>query len=339
MKSYSIISVDANQHQETIIKLWNEYLPGTPAQRFDWMMQGNPAGPPDWYFAIDDNDQNIVGMISILPRRLYLHGNTLRAGIMGDFVVTKSNRVFGPALSLVKHAIKDMKNRGYDLLYTIPNNESSKLLQRAGFIKIFEMNCFVSPIDIRNYINKRIPGFIVSMLSFLYRNFLRLFDINIYRKISNVTEIEIENTKQLHQFIGKIHNSSKRIIGDISTEFLNWRYRENPHAIFKYFAYLDNNTKEYKGIAIISYSKYGIEIYDLIVLTKFAYYSLISAIRNVALKDSIPKIYFRISNNFQYYDCLKYSYFYNAKDSFNIKAYGSNDIFNNYSIMSCDRNL
>jgi len=50
MAAFQVVHTkDPSRYREQILRLWDAYLPGTPPGRFDWMIEGNPAGPASVY--------------------------------------------------------------------------------------------------------------------------------------------------------------------------------------------------------------------------------------------------------------------------------------------------
>ena len=118
------------------------------------MMNGNPAGPTNWFFAFEQNSHGIAGMISVMPRALVIGGHKIRAGIAGDLVVDEKHRSSGCALCLIKKVINSIELLNISFIYVIPNANSKKAFEQAGFTTIGHYIKFVRPINTSYYLEK-----------------------------------------------------------------------------------------------------------------------------------------------------------------------------------------
>ena len=166
MTKYNIFQVEDPQcNKNQIITFWDKYLANTSHGRFEWLTSNNPAGNVIWFYAVLKDTNELVGTVSLLHKNIYYNNQMYRGAIMGDLMVDENHRVFGPALSLLKFAVKSMKLNNLDFIYTAPNTESKNVVQRAGLTRKTDMGIYVKPINITYYLSKYLPNFIAKMLS------------------------------------------------------------------------------------------------------------------------------------------------------------------------------
>jgi len=66
-------------------------------------------------------------------KELFLEGNRIKAGILGDFMFKKKYRSLGPALAFLKGVINEFENLGIQFVYTIPNEKAKQIFKRIDF--------------------------------------------------------------------------------------------------------------------------------------------------------------------------------------------------------------
>ena len=104
MSKFKIFQDNPKKYKKEILSFWEEYLPGTSPKRLEWMNE-NPAGPVIWIFAVEEKTGKLAGTISLFPKQLFVNGKMVKAAILGDFMLHKKFRVFGPVLDLLKETI------------------------------------------------------------------------------------------------------------------------------------------------------------------------------------------------------------------------------------------
>ena len=62
MGKFTILKTeDASPYRDQILEFWDEYLAETPPGRFEWMCEGNPAGPATWFIAFEEGMERFSG--------------------------------------------------------------------------------------------------------------------------------------------------------------------------------------------------------------------------------------------------------------------------------------
>ena len=227
MSKFIIEQRDPAPYRGEIIKFWKEYLPGTPAKRFDWMSKGNPAGPARWFLAFEKVSGELAGTLSVMPKKLAVNGKFLMAGIIGDLMVSKKYRVFGPALQLQRTVLESFPSLGVKLLYTVPNKAAEEIMLRAGYQKIGHFIRLVKPLNFKKQFQMNSFPRIGAFLAWDARLVLRLISKETYMKnegqLREIREFNEAHNVFLRQFAGK-----PSIAGERTHESLNWRFFKNP---------------------------------------------------------------------------------------------------------------
>lgn len=262
MAKFKIIQKDPTPFKHKILQMWKENLPGTPPGRFEWM-NDNPAGQPIWYLAFHTKTGQLAGTVSILPRAIFVNGNRVLAGIVGDFMVEKTFRVFGPGLQLQKAIIASFPELGFQFLYTITNKASEKLMLRAGFRECASLTHFVKPIKLMNQLEKHISSRLSKLIAPGLELGLRLVCRETYsRRKGNFQEIA--KFDHGHDLFFKELESDFPIIGARRCEDLNWRLFKNPIYDFCVLSFSNSSRNSMLGyIAYVMHNKDAF-IYDII---------------------------------------------------------------------------
>ena len=340
MARFKIIRKDPTLYRQEIIKLWEEYLPGTPQGRFDWMNHGNPAGQTAWFFAFEEKTGDLAGCISIMPRDYYLNGKVISAGILGDFVVTNKYRVFGPGLQLPKAAIKSSSELGFRFIYTIPNTESKKIMERAGFTDIGFVYYLIKPISARYFLEKKIHPLLAKISAPLIDLGLRILSRETYAWSGGGFQ-EVSTIDQSFDHLWeRISISHPGILGDHSSAYLNWRYLKNPLYQFHILTYIGKLKRDLLGYVIYTIGNGALEIHDIIAIDKKCLVRLLKKIVGFARQQKYHSIYLGIFENNLWLKKLKTYWFFDSK--YEMKLFFSDDIAQfpkNWTFFSGDRNI
>ncbi|WP_437609100.1 GNAT family N-acetyltransferase [Sorangium sp. So ce834] len=151
-KVYSAARVQPDEHRDVLAQLWRENLAhGQASQEFverrmRWFQEQNPAGPPRTWMGFHGPEREIIGCGSFYPRDVYVSGRKLKAGVLGDFGVTKAHRIAGAAMSIQRELAKGCRDAGVDFVFGFPNKASFPIFQRAGYKKIADSTIWVRPL-------------------------------------------------------------------------------------------------------------------------------------------------------------------------------------------------
>ena len=151
-KVYSAARIRPEEHRDVLAELWRENLAGGEVpqelveRRMRWFQEQNPAGPARTWMGYHGPEREVIGSGSFIPRDVHVSGRMLKAGVLGDFAVTRAHRIAGAAMSIQREIAKGCRDAGVDFLYGFPNKASFPIFQRAGYRKISDSTTWVRPL-------------------------------------------------------------------------------------------------------------------------------------------------------------------------------------------------
>jgi hypothetical protein len=340
MSNFHIVQEDPSRYREQILQFWKEYLPGTPPSRFEWMHRGNPAGPSRWFFAFDSKTNELAGVISIMPTEIILQRQKIRAGILGDFMISKKYRVFGPNLLLPRAVRNNLAQLDLKFIYTIPNAESEKTAKREGFNIVGIVHNFVKPLSIRHYLNKYMHPLVTRLLSPLVDIGLRIFSRELYIPATGYFKEVAEIDNSFEHFWHEIQKKQTDMIGDHQPAHLTWRYLQNPLYTFRVLTYRKNPAGNLLGFIVFTIHQNKLYIYDVIALDKRYTYKLLKKMIKIGRKVNCLSIHIQILETNPLLPVIKSFRFIDAHDDVNLLFYSEQTWdFGKFNFFAGNRNL
>ncbi len=338
MSRFIVKQEDPFKYKGDVAEFWRKDLPDTPEGRLEWMMNDNPAGPATWFFAFDSKNRELAGMISVMPRDLLVNGQKMRAGIVGDFVVGEKYRVFGPALSLVKSVTNSLARLGLDIIYTIPNRESEKIIERVGFTKLGQFLHLVRPVNLRYYLNKYANGLLKHLPETVGRVVLKTISLQTYVLSGNVRE-ESSITRDF-ETLWESEEDKTPLTSLRTFEFLNWRYAKNPFGRFRVITCRDKMGNKLLGYLIFIIADSQLSIYDIFCKNNVAFLRLIRKAERIASENRCKGLYVRLLDSNPMCALLKKCGFLDTKDRAPVMVYTEKPVdLKGWDFFSGDRNI
>lgn len=337
---FEIIRENPERYKNDIIRMWAEYLPDTAPGRYEWLANGNPAGNTIWYFALEKARNELAGVITVIPKELFLDRKKIRVGILGDFMIEKKYRVFGPTLQLPKAAISDMEEIGFEFIYTIPNTESKIVMERIGFRNIGIEMFLVRPIKTLHILHKYLPAALAKPASIFVDKIIKYSSHDTYKIHDDTCEEVFEFDSSFDQlWEHKRGEDIGLIVGDHSSEYLNWRYLKNPEHSFRIIAYKEKG--RLLGYVVFYIENYSLYIYDVFVLREKDIFSLINKIVRIAEESNCNSVSISILDKNPILKSLKMCGFVNKEqDAVTVLYQGeSKRVVNKWLFFFCDHNL
>ena len=292
-----------------------------------------------WILAIHTETKKIIGFISLLPREVTQKGRKLRGAIMGDFVVEKNYRVFGPGMSLVRKAVKYGAENDFDFIYTIPNKNSIKIARRAGFKDKITLITFVNPIDISYHLQKKMPKYIACIVTPLIRLFCNVFAVDNYTVSNGYLKLVTRKDRELDKFLKNQMADEDSTSGYYSLDYIFWRYSFNQTSPYHIFTY-NNNSDDILGFFVVSFSDKYMEICDIQLKDRKYFSSIIKNLKLLAKNRKFRSIYFTVSSSSEWSNSLMMYGFYNT--NYTMKVFGinyTNTSFKDWNFYQGDRNI
>lgn len=339
MGKFIVKQQDPSAYSKEIMLFWETYLPDTPNKRVFWMTE-NPDGQPLWYFGLHGDSGEIAGMISVMPKKLWINGEKTHAGIVGDFMISSKYRVFGPAMILQKTVIELVNQGRLDFLYTIPNDASVSICERAGMKKVADIYYYIKPLVLTKYLVRYFPNRLAALLSPALSILLRAMSLETYLKLNgefiDISDID-NNFDNLWQ---ELKRSEPSILSNRSSSYIKWHYIDNPLHDFKVIGYKNNLRDGLSGYAIYTRENNKMEIFDVIGLTKNIRQQLVKKLILTARSSGIESIYIRLAENNPLAKILRIFGFIKSPDSVPILAYGKDEVFfTQWPYVEGDRNI
>ena len=264
--SYTIRRADLKTDRQEILSLWERNNLHIPGQKFSWMYEHNPHGPARCWLACDTISGSAIGAAALFPKRLLVGGRSCLAGIAGDFVVDKKHRLLGVALAIQKAALSAHRQDSFDFLYSLPNAQSERVLERAGYRNIGGVVWMTKPMRSFSLLQQsgRIPlGARVwtRPLDLL----LRLASKETYSRERGSYSLEVlsEADERFDEFCADTRGRYA-IFAERDRRHLNWRFAACPFKRYTLFALVDTLSRKIAGY-IASYISQGrVYIADLL---------------------------------------------------------------------------
>jgi|WetSurMetagenome_2_1015567.scaffolds.fasta_scaffold00012_132 hypothetical protein len=339
MSKFHIIQTDPLSRREQILDFWSKYLPETPPARFEWLTRGNPAGPAIWLFAIEDGTEELAGMLSILPKTMIQKGRSMRAGILGDFMVDGKYRVFGPNLLLLKTALASMSDLGFELLFTLPNAQSLHLIKRAGANDIGRFKNLVKPLDARHYMDRYVGAFLKRLLAPFACAALRLISKETYLSPKGILEETHEIDVSFDLLWDKIRDKMT-LTGDRSAAYLRWKYLSNPQSQYRILTLRDDIGGHLQGFVVFTVEHGKLHLHDMAAMNENAMDNLLLKAINTGRAEHCVSVNIEIFQSNPLMSFLKKFGFFDAKKDFVVFACSEKPWPNSgCHIFSGDRNI
>ena len=340
MGKYEIIVDKTLQYNEKIIDFWNLYLPGTPNERLKWL-NSCIEGKTKWFIAIDKKEMKVAGTISLMPKNFKKENKKVKAAIVGDLMIDKKYRVFGPAMHLLKKVISYSDENKYDFIYTIPNKNSEKLIEKVGFEKIGKCVTLMYPTKV-DFIFEKYLGNIGSKI--VGDALLLLFSL-IKLRITLSKNVVFENLNNFENnfevFTKEIYKKREySLTSYFEKNLLKWRYFENPNLSFKILTIKKEAYNEILGFCAYSITNKRLQIYDIVALEKNYIYMLLKELKSRSKLKQCKGIYFLIYENNPIIQNLKRFGFIDIRDHAEVFIYPKKDILSDsWYFTSAERNI
>lgn len=265
--SYSTLPADLTKHKELLISLWQNNLKDVSPERFSWIYENNPNGQPKVFLLLHEESQAVVGAISLFPRPFVYQGKTVKSYICGDMVVESQHRSLGPALILLKAAIKHCDQEDPCILISLPNEKSKPVALRVGYKILGEYCEFVKVMKTRRYLLRYLkPQALAALFAWPIDVFLHCrHDIFINAIKSRKYKYEIfEQFDSRFNYLLNNLKSNYDLVGLRNIDYLNWRLVLNPYGKCKIFSIFNKTDKNMYGYIAYRYHSLRANIIDIV---------------------------------------------------------------------------
>ncbi len=328
-------------YREHILRMWQEYLPDTPPRRYEWLTEGNPAGKAKWFLAIDEETGDLIGFITLLPRRFIYKGKDMLFGIMGDYVVEKMRRGFGPGMQLPKHVLERAKDLGFSLVYTIPYYNSLKPVVRAGFKLKIQLGWLIKPLLFNSYLDNPAAIKLLNLCASVFDRLCSALFLNPIVLRGCYFEADAAIDSGFDELWAKLKTAEKGVIGSRDPRYLAWRYMENPLMEFRMLAFRQKRPEALLGYIIYTTSGGKLNIYDIQYHQRRYRILLIQKLVQIAREEGCEAVYLLSSAGNKDLTALRAFGFVPRKEDHALyyAALGSGADLDTWSFFQGDRNV
>jgi len=258
MKNYAIIKADVESDKDIILSILQRNFDGpfswrTPhdSQRYDWSYKQCPYGNALCWLAKFESTNSFVGSVSLFPRKLLINEKPICSGILGDFAVDENHRGYGPALKLQREVLSKVNDFGYIFNYAAPNKFGAPILLRVGYKEIGKYKVYIKPLKTVIVPRKYLPRYLQSNILLKIIDFF-ISIVSKEKRIKDKFGYSIEMPDLFDERFDVLWEKASKqfnIIGERSSKFLNWRYRQSYIHDYKIFCILDDK-KELGGYIV-----------------------------------------------------------------------------------------
>jgi hypothetical protein len=256
----------APESRAAVLRLWKDnmsdpHIGNVLAERYQWLYDRNPAGPPTTILAQVEGRQS-VGCGSVYPRRMQIAGVSLTAAVPADFAVDRKHRLGGAAV-VIQRALVGAPGEGLAFLFGFPNKSSFPVLQRVGYRPVAAAQGWVKPLRAAYKIRPHVRfEFLAAALALPVDCGLAAADFVRPRRRSARAEV-VDRADDRFDSLWQRAKGNHPLTGERTSRYLNWRYAEFTTARYRFFCFLDGATEELIGYIVFSMTDGKVSVIDL----------------------------------------------------------------------------
>lgn len=250
---YEAHPLRGDEDRRAVVQLWREGLSDERIaevidDRLRWLYELNPAGPATTWIVADGQSGDVAGCASVYPRRVWLSGREVTAGVLCDFAVAKAHRVAGPAVTLQRAMARASLEHGYEFLYGYPNDKALPIFKRIGFTMVGDSTVWVKPLRTAYKLREHVPSAVAWAAGLLGD---RLLDANDLRQlVGRSRRFRDELREHADGDFDELWARSRArlpLAGERSAAYLSWRYEGHLTEQYRYFCLYDRNGGGLRG--------------------------------------------------------------------------------------------
>lgn len=203
---------------------------------YKWQYLQNPVGNGTVLLAYDNND-HAVGQVACIPCNYHFFDQDFKITMTMNLCVSSKYRGSGLATTMMNNIHEFSPKTPISI--GLPNKESMKAHLKNHYIHI-ALDFLIRPIHFSRYFH-----------NILIMNVLKPFDI-MWKKNSNAKISEYkENFDNRFNDLDSILNEKNKIRQIYTSDYLNWRYKNNPRKNYRMFL-AEDSKGSVEGYSIIS---------------------------------------------------------------------------------------
>jgi len=241
MASYRAEPMQREEHRDALLRLWGENMPDpaiaavTPA-RFRWLYDQNPAGAASTWLGVHGPTDEVIGCGSFAPRRMWVDGQLLDAGILADFAVAKNHRTAGAAIAIQRAVSKGAGPAGLAFLLCYPNDAALPIFKRVRYKPVGEAGTWVKPLHAEYKLREHLPSPRLAKLA-AYPVDAGLWARDLPTFARSPRPYRTRLVDRADQSFDQLSDRARPgfITGERSSAYLNWRYADFTSATYRFF--------------------------------------------------------------------------------------------------------
>ena len=321
---YQVVRANLEQDREAVEHFWYVHHKYELQFKYQHFYLDNPAGKARLWLLKKDTSPVILGMIALFPRKVSVNAKTYNAGVIGDIFVDPHHRALGPALMLLKSITRYVDRKKVDFVYTFPNQNADIVTRRVGFSCLGDVDRFVKVIDYQPYLRKTgFPSGVSRSLALVFKYVNNFF--SFLQSPGNGDDVICKRVMQVDSDFDELWEKVKNdfsIIGDRSSEYLQWRMLVKSGVIFAVYTRKNNRLLGYAACTI---DERFLTIRDLVLPPQSGgMIQLFMTITRHAYKVAAQGINIHLLINDQVEDILKRHGYHKRKHNRKVYFYGGN---------------
>jgi len=257
--SYTVTPLRLDEHRAQLARLWAENMSdgrissALPA-RMGWLYERGPDGPPTTLLCLASESGDVVGCGSFIRRPIWVGGAAMRAGLLCDFAVARAHRVGGAALAIQRALMEAALAAGLELLYGYPNAKSVAIFKRIGYRVVGETSTWLKPLRAAYKLREALPWKHAASVAALPIDVgLSLMDHGRRLRARGPSRgALLAGPDERFDALWKLVRTADDIVGEKSSAYLDWRYRQFPTAEHRFFALLSPDGEQLAGYAVFT---------------------------------------------------------------------------------------
>lgn len=228
---------DLERDRAEIVSLKERNLKSGTARSFSWIYGNGPYGTARCWLLLAGEPKRAIGAAAVFPRRLSVRGQTIVAGLAGDFSVDSEFRTLGPALKLQRHVASAALEgkEAFRFLYGTPNRLSRPIFRRLGYSRMCSCDRYIRILDARYRYGRYIEG---------NPTINRLYDLGLrcaareqrYRRPEGIGVAIPAAFDERFDALWERVRTQYPVLHERTSRCLNWRYPESPVKKYEIFA-------------------------------------------------------------------------------------------------------
>lgn len=223
---------DIRKEKHIIIDLLRKSInPVYEEDRFDWLYQNSPNGSGRAWMAIDQTNDQCIGVAAAFPRNVTCGGQETTAWVLGDFCLDAQYRSLGPALRLQRACLSVLDMNEGAFCYDFPSASMTAVYKRLGFSVTGQMLRLAKPLRVDRKVKQIIKNPAAQrVVASVGNTLLKIASPRGASKKSLEVSIHPGFCDEEFTVLAQEQRGKFGLCLERSAEYLNWRYISNPLA-------------------------------------------------------------------------------------------------------------